>query len=54
MTDILKTIETYKRREIAEAKVRMPLHALERQIGAQHPPPRRWTGSGKPSVECRG
>lgn len=38
MPDILHKIETYKRREIAEAKVRMPLHALERQIRDQSPP----------------
>lgn len=38
MADILAKIEAYKRREIAEAKVRMPLHALERQIAAQQPP----------------
>ncbi len=38
MADILHKIETYKRREIAEAKVRMPLHALERQIRDQSPP----------------
>ena len=38
MADILHKIEAYKRREIAEAKVRMPLHALERAIEAQSPP----------------
>ncbi len=38
MADILHKIEVYKRREIAEAKVRMPLHALERAIEAQSPP----------------
>ena len=38
MADILHKIETYKRREISEAKVRMPLHALERQIRDQTPP----------------
>ena len=38
MVDILHKIETYKRREISEAKVRMPLHALERQIDKQSPP----------------
>ncbi len=38
MADILRRIETYKRTEIAEAKVRMPLHALERQIAQQSPP----------------
>ncbi|MDB5572776.1 MAG: indole-3-glycerol phosphate synthase TrpC [Hyphomicrobiales bacterium] len=37
MADILHRIELYKRREIAEAKVRMPLHALERQIERQSP-----------------
>ena len=38
MADILHKIEVYKRREIAEAKVRMPLHALERAIEKQAPP----------------
>ena len=35
MVDILHKIETYKRREISDAKVRMPIHALERQIDKQ-------------------
>ncbi len=38
MADILHKIEAYKRREIAEAKVRMPIHALERMIDMQQPP----------------
>jgi indole-3-glycerol phosphate synthase len=38
MTDILQKIEAYKRREIAEAKVRMPFHALERAARKQTPP----------------
>ena len=38
MADILRKIEAYKRREISDAKVRMPLHALERQIDKQTPP----------------
>jgi indole-3-glycerol phosphate synthase len=37
MADILRKIEAYKRTEISEAKVRMPLHALERQIRDQEP-----------------
>lgn len=37
-SDILHKIETYKRREIAEAKVRMPRSALERTIRDQTPP----------------
>ncbi|MDE2579208.1 MAG: indole-3-glycerol phosphate synthase TrpC [Hyphomicrobiales bacterium] len=39
MPDILRKIETYKRREIAEAKVRMPFKTLERQA-RDHDPPR--------------
>jgi len=38
MADILKKIEAYKRSEIADAKVRMPLHALERQMAKISPP----------------
>jgi indole-3-glycerol phosphate synthase len=38
MADILRKIEAYKRREISEAKVRMPFHALERHARAQTPP----------------
>ncbi len=39
MADILKKIEAYKRREIAEAKLRMPLSTLERRAH-DHDPPR--------------
>ena len=39
MTDILKNIEAYKRREIAQAKVRMPIEALARKAH-DHDPPR--------------
>jgi indole-3-glycerol phosphate synthase len=39
MTDILKSIEIYKRREIAQAKVRMPFQTLERKAH-DHDPPR--------------
>src|SRR6202451_733599 len=38
MTDILKKIESYKRREIAEDKVRVPRATLEREIDGQSPP----------------
>ena len=38
MADILRKIEAYKRIEISEAKVAMPLHALERKVGEQEPP----------------
>ncbi|QGM46971.1 indole-3-glycerol phosphate synthase TrpC [Methylocystis heyeri] len=39
MTDILHKIESYKRMEISEAKVRMPLATLERNV-RDHDPPR--------------
>ncbi|MDE2363868.1 MAG: indole-3-glycerol phosphate synthase TrpC [Hyphomicrobiales bacterium] len=39
MPDILRKIEAYKRREVAEAKVRMPFKTLERQA-RDHDPPR--------------
>jgi len=39
MTDILNKIEAYKRTEISEAKVRMPLATLERNV-RDHDPPR--------------
>jgi indole-3-glycerol phosphate synthase len=38
MSDILQKIETYKRREIADAKVRVPRATLEREIREQSPP----------------
>ena len=38
MTDILMKIEAYKRREISEAKVRVPFKTLERQAHDQVPP----------------
>jgi indole-3-glycerol phosphate synthase len=38
MTDILRRIEGYKRREIAESKVRVPRATLEREIRDQSPP----------------
>ncbi len=39
MSDILKSIEAYKRREIAQAKVRMPFETLARKAH-DHDPPR--------------
>lgn len=38
MTDILDRIEAYKRTEISEAKVRMPLATLQRNVRDRDPP----------------
>lgn len=38
MSDILDKIERYKRHEISDAKVRMPMHTLERQLRDRTPP----------------
>ena len=38
MADFLRKIESYKRREITEAKVRVPRATLEREIAEQSPP----------------
>jgi indole-3-glycerol phosphate synthase len=38
MPDLLRKIETYKRREIADSKVRVPRATLEREIRDQSPP----------------
>ena len=38
MADFLRKIESYKRREITEAKVRVPRATLEREIAEQIPP----------------
>jgi indole-3-glycerol phosphate synthase len=44
MTDILHKIEAYKRTEISDAKVRMPLATLERNV-RDHDPPRGFVHS---------
>ncbi len=38
MADILEKIEAYKRREISDAKIRVPLKTIERQAHDQTPP----------------
>lgn len=40
MSDILQKIEGYKRREISEAKIRLPFKTLEREAHDQSPPRR--------------
>ena len=47
----LRTIEAYKRTEIAEAKVRMPLHALER-AARDAPPPRGFVHAIEAKVDA--
>lgn len=51
MADILKKIEAYKRKEIAEAKLRMPLQALERRAH-DHDPPRGFLRAIEKSLDA--
>jgi indole-3-glycerol phosphate synthase len=51
MTDILKKIEAYKRREIGAAKVRMPLETLARKAH-NHDPPRGFVKAIEAKREC--
>ena len=44
MGDILRQIEAYKRREIADAKVRMPFKTLERNAPL-------WAGALQDAIE---
>ncbi len=50
MSDILKRIETYKRTEISEAKVRVPFSTLERKAH-DHDPPRGFLRAIEAKVE---
>ena len=51
MSDFLSKIETYKRREIAEAKVRVPRATLEREIH-DHSPPRGFVKAIERALEA--
>ena len=51
MSDILRAIEAYKRTEIADAKVRMPLSALERRL-RDHEPPRGFVKAIKRRIDA--
>jgi indole-3-glycerol phosphate synthase len=51
MSDVLARIEAYKRREIAEAKARIPLAEMERLARAA-PPPRRFAASIEARLEA--
>ncbi|WP_442753495.1 indole-3-glycerol phosphate synthase TrpC [Methylocystis sp. JAN1] len=52
MTDILDRIEAYKRTEISEAKVRMPLATLQRNV-RDHDPPRGFVHAIEAKLNAR-